>query len=121
MKKFISLYSIVVGISMIGMWSMFYLSNKIPELATKPFEIAMHLSAEFFTAILLVISGIGILAGRPWGNKLNLLALGMLLYTVIVNPGYYLQRHEIPFVLMFATLFALTVCLSAFSTFKKQI
>jgi hypothetical protein len=35
--------------------------------------------------------------------------LGMLLYTTIMNPGYFLAQHELPVVGMFAVLVALTI------------
>ena len=38
-----------------------------------------------------------------------LVALGMLLYTVIQSPGYFLARHELAPVVMFAVLALLTV------------
>jgi hypothetical protein len=33
----------------------------------------------------------------------------MLLYTTIMSPGYFLARHELPVVGMFAVLLALTI------------
>jgi hypothetical protein len=35
--------------------------------------------------------------------------LGMLLYTVIVSPGYFLARRQLPAAGMFGVLAALTV------------
>ena len=38
-----------------------------------------------------------------------LVGLGMLLYTVIQSPGYFLARHERAPVVMFAVLALLTI------------
>ncbi len=48
-------------------------------------------------------------SGVSWAKILALLALGMLLYTVIVSPGYYAQSKNLPMVGMFASLIILTV------------
>lgn len=71
LRRFAAIYGIFMGISMIGMWVMFYLNGQIPELKTKPIEIGLHLSAEFTTAVLLLFSGIGLLFGKGWAGSLN--------------------------------------------------
>ena len=43
------------------------------------------------------------------GFNVFLLSMGMLLYTIIVSPGYFAQLGQWVFVLMFAVLIALTV------------
>jgi hypothetical protein len=70
-------------------------------------EIALHLTAEVTTALLLAIGGT-ILAGGGT-RSLALVGLGMLMYTVIQSPGYFLARHEWPPVVMFAVLAGLTI------------
>ncbi len=70
-------------------------------------EIMLHLAAELATALLLVVGGA--VLGRGGGRWLALVALGMLLYTVIQSPGYFLTRRELAPVVMFAALGLLTV------------
>lgn len=98
---------------------MFILTGQVPEMATKPAEIMLHLLAEFTTAILLIIGGIGLLKKMKIGYNLNLVALGMLLYTLIVSPGYYLQKGDWAFVGIFALLFIFTLIFLIIS-FKKE-
>ena len=109
MKKAAAIYSILIGISMIGMWIMFYLTDSIPELKTEPWSISMHLVAEFATALMLIFSGAGLLKNKDWGLKIYLIATGMLLYTLIVSPGYFLQKGEPGFVIMFGVFFVLAI------------
>jgi hypothetical protein len=118
MKTILSVYSITVGVAMITMWTVLWSTGAIPEMTTKPLEIAMHLTAEFTTAGLLVISGIGLLVGARWANRVNVFASGMLVYSLIQSPGYYLQRHATISVLAFAVCFLITVALSP--AFKPQ-
>lgn len=112
MKIVVSVYSITMGAAMIAMWAFFWATGAIPEMLTKPWEIAMHLTAEFTTAVLLIVSGIGLYAGALWAQRVNLFATGMLAYTLIQSPGYYLERNAMIFVLMFAVCFLITVTVS---------
>ena len=112
MKKLRAIWSVVVGAAMIAMWCMFYATDAIPEIVSRPWEIAMHLTAEFTTAALLIVSGFGLLARADWAARVNVFATGMLVYTLIQSPGYYLERHALAFVAMFAVCFFLTILLS---------
>ena len=72
-------------------------------------ELSLHLAGEFVTAGLLIAAGAAWLAAGAAANAVVAADLGMLLYTVIVSPGYFLARHELPVVGMFGVLAALTV------------
>ena len=115
MKKAVSVYSLVVGIGMLCMWLFFIAAGSVAEFETKPAEITFHLIAEFGAALMLVIAAILSLGKKPAGKPLLLAALGMLLYTVIVSPGYYVQRGEIPFAVMFFVLAVLTAVAIGFT------
>lgn len=117
-KTVMSVYSITIGVAMIAMWTVLWSTGAIPEITTRPWEMAMHLTAEFTTAGLLIVSGVGLLAGAHWAGRINVFASGMLVYTLIQSPGYYLQRNLMIIVLMFAIAFLITVVLSP--AFKPQ-
>jgi hypothetical protein len=74
---------------------------------TEPIRLAFHLAAEAGAALALLISGAALLGGKPWGRTCSLVALGMLMYTVIVSPGYFAQQGQWPLVGMFAVLLVL--------------
>ena len=113
-------YSIFVGLSMIGMWIMFYCTGGIPELNTKPAEIGLHITGEMITAVVLIMGGYAIFTKKGWGPQVYTLSMGMLLYTLIVSPGYYVQRGEVPFIIMFSVLFLLSVFFIIFSVIKRE-
>ncbi len=69
-KKITALYSILVGISIIGIWLMLYFSFSIPEIASEPRRIIMHIIAEITTGITLIIGGYGLWKNTKWGDKL---------------------------------------------------
>jgi hypothetical protein len=107
--NFAAVFALVVGVGMIGQWLFFLATGQVPELKTEPLRIRFHLAAEFATAIALLVSGIGLLTGQAWGRWFYLLAAGMLLYTVIVSPGYFAEKGQWAFVGMFAVVLLLAL------------
>lgn len=108
-RRLASVYSIIVGVSMIGLWIMLLSTGQVPELATEPNRITAHILAEVVTAILLLVSGFGLLTERVWAMKMFLFSQGTLLYTLIASPGYYVQHGIIPMVVMFLALLLITL------------
>lgn len=108
-------YSMIVGLSMIAMWSGFYFTDAIPELKTEPIRVSLHIAAEIATGVCLIVGAFGLYRSREWGVKVFLVLMGMLLYTSIVSPGYYAQKEVTGFVLMFAIITVVSVALIALS------
>lgn len=118
--RFAAIFSLVVGAGMFSQWALSYFSKQIPELETEPVRIWFHIAAELATAGMLVAGGLGLLASRPWGNTVYLLATGMLFYTAIVSPGYFAQKGQRGWVVLFAAviLFAL---IGLFQVFDSRL
>lgn len=76
---------------------------------TAPTALTFHLVAEAATAFALIVGGIAALRSAAWATTLPLVANGMLIYTVIVSPGYFAQRGQWPLVAMFAVLLVLAL------------
>ena len=106
---FAALYAILVGVGMIGQWGVSLYGRRVPELDSEPFRIAFHLAGEGLTAIALIAGGWALLAAAPWARQVYLLASGMLLYTVVVSPGYFAQRREWPMVAVFGVILILAL------------
>jgi uncharacterized membrane protein (DUF2068 family) len=104
----VAIFSILIGIFMIGFWSYAVIADIVPA-EEKPWAITFHIFSEFSTSILLIISGVGQWLNMDWAKYLSLLALGMLLYIVIYSPGYYIQKNNLPMGIMFIILILLTV------------
>lgn len=94
---------------MLGQWGFFLAAGAVPEVQSEPIRLAFHLAAEFTTAIGLIVSGAALLCGKGWGARAYSIFAGMVLYSVIVSPGYFAQRGEWAFVAMFAVLLALAL------------
>ena len=114
------IFSLVIGSSMILMWLFILLFDNIPEFRSDPLQIVLHLTAEFLTGVLLISAGIALLRRKSSGAKLFYLASGMLLYTVIVSSGYYADRREWLFVLMFGVIFIMTTILLVIRIVKER-
>jgi peptidoglycan/LPS O-acetylase OafA/YrhL len=106
---FAAVFALVVGVGMIGQWILFLATGQVPELETEPLRIRFHLAAEFTTALALFVGGLALLTDQPWGRWFYLLAAGMLLYTVIVSPGYFAEKGQWAFVGMFAVVLLLAL------------
>jgi hypothetical protein len=106
---FASAFALVIGAGMIGQWLFFLATDQVPELRTEPLRIRFHLAAEFVTAIALLIGGVALLTGQAWGAWFYPLAMGMLLYTVIVSPGYFAEKGQWAVVAMFAVVLLLAL------------
>lgn len=107
--RFVAWFCIVTGVGMLLQWGISLAGGQVPELNSEPRRIAFHLAGEGLTAVLLIISGAGLLRNKSWAKSISLVALGMLLYTVIVSPGYFAQLGQWPMVVVFAVLLILTV------------
>ena len=107
--RFAGWYSIVVGFLMLAQWSFFLAAGQVPEVQTAPVALAFHLAAEAATALGLIVAGVGVLQRRPWGRTAAYIAFGMLIYTVIVSPGYFAQQGVWPLVVMFVVLLGLAL------------
>lgn len=107
---FAAVYGLFGGFLMMGWWLFSFAKGQVPEVTTEPIRLSFHVAAEFLTATLLVVSGFGLLfGGEGWALPVYLVAVGMLLYSVIVSPGYFAQRGEWPLVGMFVALLLLAL------------
>jgi hypothetical protein len=113
LRKTAAIYSIIVGLGMIGVWLMLLITGQDPQLAeelrTIPFAISMGIASDIITALALLIAGYALLTGRRWAAKMFLLAIGLLLYSVINAAGLYGQRGDAAFTIMFTIIFILAV------------
>ena len=87
------------------MWTMILLTQTPPEGKT---ELGFHLFSEFLMALLCLFSGILLLRNKPFSRFLNILGLGMVIYSVLNAAGYYGEQKQLPMTILFITLFILT-------------
>lgn len=106
-----SIYTLIIGITMLCMWFMLLIRKKVPELNTKPTQIYFHIGAEFLTAIMLIIGGIGLIMDQFWGSTIFFIAIGMAIYSTINAAGFYGHLKDWPMFIMLLvfTFFSLLI------------
>lgn len=109
MQVAVASYCVAVAVLMALWWGWEIRNGALNRPDRSRGEIALHLTAELATALLLAIGGVLLARGGGGTRWLALVGLGMLLYTVIQSPGYFLGRHELGPVVMFAVLGGLTI------------
>lgn len=107
MQVAVAFYCVAVAVLMALWWGSEIRNGALKRPDRSRGEIALHLTAEMATALLLAIGGV--LLARSGPRWLALVGLGMLLYTVIQSPGYFLARQEPAPVVMFGVLAVLTL------------
>lgn len=95
-------YAITVGALMATWWLIELRGGALQRGDRTRAEMGFHLAAEFATAAALIAGGIVLLTHQQ--EALALVGLGMLLYTVVQSPGYFVARGERAFAFMFAAL-----------------
>ncbi|HUT82890.1 MAG TPA: hypothetical protein VMZ29_16970 [Candidatus Bathyarchaeia archaeon] len=109
------IYSIIIGIAIVGLWLMLIIRKQIPELKDEPITIYFHVTAEILMGILAILSGILIIIDLIWGAYIFLISSGLCIYAVINSAGYYAQRKTWIFVVLFATILIMSSTLSIFT------
>jgi membrane protein implicated in regulation of membrane protease activity len=97
-NRIIGIYSLVLGIAIIGMWLVILSGATLPEGRT---ELSFHLASEFLMATFCIVSGILVLRRKHPGRLFNMAALGMMIYSVLNAAGYYGERGEKAAMIMF--------------------
>lgn len=106
MKNYIAIYSILIGLAVIGMWAVILTSKELPE---GKLELAFHLYAEFAMAVICLVSGVMMLRNKKFSRLTNMGGLGMVTYSTINAAGYYGQKGDQGMMVLFIVLAVLTI------------
>ncbi len=115
--KIIGYYSIFIGISVLTIWTLILIKGGIQEGKT---ELSFHLFSEFVMATLCVVSGILVIRKSSMGKHINMLGLGMVVYSVVNAAGYYGESGNISIMILFILLFLLTLIAISMHFLKKS-
>ena len=108
-RKASGLFTILVGILMMGMWTMLVFTGQVPYLDTPQMEIKLHIFTEMLTAGALILGGISVLRNWVRLKFLHYVSQGMLIYAIINSSGYYIDLGETAMAAMFGLLFIGTI------------
>jgi len=110
--KPLAIYALITGTLLAVLWSFFLIQGLVPDLSTRPTEISFHLTVEFCTAIMLIISGLRVLYSKGQGEGMLLLSTGMLFYTLLNSSGYYAEKASTGFIMLFIIMLITAIYLT---------
>ena len=108
----------MIGVGIIGLWMMLLRTKQVAELETEPVAIKFHITAEMTMGVLSLMSGIFLLIGLSLSTYFFILAQGLVIYAVINAAGYYGQRKQWPFVIMFGIILIASASLAILNIFS---
>lgn len=101
MIKIIAYYSVILGVSILGLWIIILTGDGMPE---GPVESTFHLLSEFLMAALCILGGILTLIKRDQFNIVIVAAHAMVIYSVLNAAGYYGQNSGLAIAVPFVCL-----------------
>ena len=106
-EKASAYYSLLVGTSIVLIWLIILVGGgeARASLRDTPIEMVTHITLELFTAMVLIVSGFGLLRELRWSRKSFFFGAGLLIYSVVSAAGFYGQQGDIVFVGLFGTIF----------------
>lgn len=107
---------ILIGFAIIAYWVDFAYRGNMPQglwTVENNQYIVFHQAAEYLMAILAIMGGFGLLAGRGWGMATSLVALGALLYTSVNSLAYSLKTATVLTPIFLAVLGTVLLCFIA--------
>ena len=117
-RQFTGLFTIIVGLLMMGMWTMLVFTGQVPYLDTPQMEIKLHIFTEVLTAGALTLSGISVIIGWKRLENFHYVSQGMLIYAIINSSGYYIDLGDTAMAAMFGVLLVGT--LFSLNVFSKE-
>jgi len=108
---YLAIVPILIGAGMLAFWAVAVANRRVPEIEAGGIEIRFHIVAEVVTGIVLIAGGVAVLRDGEtlFAIVLSSLSLGMLTYTLIVSPGYYVERRNLPLIIVFAGFWVVTI------------
>lgn len=90
MKTGIAILYTLNGLSMLIVWPILIITGQAAEINTNFPYMCFHLVSEFITAILCLITGIGLFINKNWAKKSYFLSSGFFIGAGYLAIGYYL-------------------------------
>ena len=108
---YLTIVPVLIGVGMLGFWIFAVATRRVSEIESGGVEIRFHIAAEVATGLVLIVGGLAVLTDEdaPSTIVLSAFGLGMLAYTLIVSPGYFVERRDARMARMFAGFWVLMI------------
>ncbi|MBN2504725.1 MAG: hypothetical protein JXB20_05210 [Bacilli bacterium] len=120
-EKIIGIIYIVLGIGIIGLWTMLIGTDQVPEFETEPVGIAFHIAIEVMMGIMAILSGIALLRKYKHRASLTIFTGGMLAYSVVNSSGYYGDSGQYAMISIFSVVLLVVIISTVLLTKNKQV
>ncbi len=84
-------FTLGAGAAIALLWIVIIATGRLPKIAAGRGDFAWHVTAEFVTAALLLVAGIGLLIDAAWADLATAVSLGALVYAITESAGHYLR------------------------------
>ncbi len=92
---FVSVFELVAGFAIIGLWTILLATHQVPEIPANDRAIWFHLVAEYSLGAVLIVSGLLLLLDvQVWMRVLVGTAAGAMVYSTINSSGYYARQGK---------------------------
>jgi hypothetical protein len=111
-------FYVLNGVSMLVIWPILLVADQVPELHTQFVYLMFHLTAESLTALLSIVTGLWLIAGREWARIIYYVTTGLSVSAGFLALGRYLLESDIfdwGIVLMLSILSLTTLALLVIS------
>jgi len=110
---FIGYYNLVLGSSIFLLWILILAGDPLEE---GQIELTFHLVSEWIMAGLCIGSGFCLVRRYKLGNRVNLAAHSMLIYSLLNAAGYYAERGEGSLAILFIVLLIPSILILVFAS-----
>jgi hypothetical protein len=104
-ERIIAVYSLFLGTAILGLWTLILITGEIPEGQV---EFTFHLFSEFLMAAGCLAAGTMLYKKKRSGTLVAIAAHAMVIYSVLNASGYYAERGEVAFPVLFLILMTLS-------------
>ncbi|MGB5756485.1 MAG: hypothetical protein WBM50_06195 [Acidimicrobiales bacterium] len=111
---FVAVVEVVVGVGILGMWTLLLAARRVPEIAEGDRAIWFHLAAESLLGVALVAGGslLLVVGDEPWARVAAGVAAGAMVYSTVNSAGYYARYRNRRAIAGFAGLTVVGIALA---------
>jgi hypothetical protein len=113
LDNYAALYSILAGIALTIYWIALYKNDEHTKLLSSPLITVFRLGRDGLTIFLLIIGGIGVIAGQFWGHLVYFISMGLLIFSLCDFTIYHRRNKDLTAFGFFLLLLIVAIIVTA--------